>query len=145
MSISFKQLHALILKEVRGVISEDEEEQLTLPGVENSEIRKIVSYYEKWTPEDIEAGDTDDRGDHGEYEIELDEFDRKGEKTVVDLAVEYLESYYVGHASSSHFHPGVWYTASDEHPYTGVREEISYHLKDFTEAEEAEVFERLAL
>jgi len=143
MSEFQNQLKALIVKEVRSILIEDEE-QLTLPGVENSEPRKIVSYYEKWDQEALEAGDTDDRGENDEYEIELDDIDKEDDKTIVDLAVEYLKYNFAHDPSSSHFHPGIWYTATDEHPYTGVVENITYHLKGFTEAEEAEVFETMA-
>lgn len=136
-----KELSKLIKEAVAEVLSE--QQQLPLPGIGDLD-RKIVSYYEKWTPEDVEHGETWDKGEHDEYEIELDDFDREEGLTPVDLAVEYLKDNYVVHASSSHFHPGIWYTAQDDEDFrTGDRTVVTYHLKGFTEEEERDIYDAL--
>lgn len=140
--ITKSQLQSLIMKEVRELLVE--QEQLTLPHVEKSGPRRIVSYFETWTPEDIDHGEASDRGELDDVEIELDEWDREEETTIVDKAVEYLKGVYASEPSSSSFHPGVWYTSYGESDYrTGEVQNESYHLKDFTEEEEKAIFDEM--
>lgn len=133
MKISSKQLKTLILTEVRNVLVEHGDEP-----------HKIVSYYETWSEEDVEIGETNERGDLDVEILELDEYDRDEGLTMVDKAVEYLTNAYAYEASSSHFHPGIWYTAYGDSDYrTGEVQNESYHLKGFSEAEEAAIFEEM--
>jgi hypothetical protein len=106
---------------------------------------RITTAYERWTPEDVEAGDTDDRGwvDEDGVSMEPDEYDLEEGLTPVDLAVKFLQSEYVVSASSYPWSKGTWYESSDEDPYSGEREYKHYFLEDFTPAEEREVYAEL--
>lgn len=104
----------------------------------------VVSYYENWTHEDLEAGDTGDRGENDDVEFELDEFDIEEGLALPDLVVKYLSERGVSEASSSQFHKGVWYDTEPSQDFrTGDWRRESYHLKGFSEADEAEVYRRL--
>ena len=106
--------------------------------------RSSVSYYEIWTPEDVEIGETDDRGDLDDVTLELDEDDREEGLGWADQAVEYLLDEGTHEASSSSFHPGIWYTYYGEADFrTGERENRSFHLKGFTEEEQRDVYNQL--
>lgn len=106
--------------------------------------RRIVSYYEVWTPEDVELGDASERGELDDVQLELDEYDKDDGLDWVDVAVAYLADEGVGAASSSQFHPGIWYSTYGDADYgTGDREDRSYHLKGFPEDEEREIYKAL--
>ena len=64
---------------------------------------------------------------------------------VVKATIEGLQDNGVSEPSSSHFHPGVWYTAYEYNQdySTGAVENRSFHLKGYTEDEERRVFEGL--
>lgn len=107
--------------------------------------RRIVSYYEIWTPEDAEIGETDDRGELDDVTLELDEYDRDEGIGWADKAIDYLLDEGVNEPSSSRFHPDIWYTAYGEADYrTGATENRSYHLKGFTEQEQRAVYNGLS-
>jgi hypothetical protein len=144
-------------KQLAGILKEQVE-------LEN-EPKVIVSYYETWSPEDMdpapydmvldddELSDDDDvfdeyylEGEKGEldvHKIELDEHDREKGLTEVDLAVDYLKDKGALEASSYRFYPGVSYTAYGDTDRTGARTNESYHLKGFSDEEEAEIFDRM--
>lgn len=101
---------------------------------------RVVVTYEVVTPESAEFGDVDDRGfvDEDGYEIDPDEDETLGEATAKYLRHDVVE------ASSSHFHPGIWYIGEASPNYrTGAERTYSYHLKDFTEAEQRDVYNEL--
>lgn len=101
----------------------------------------VVSYYENWTPEDLEAGDTDDRGEHDDVTFMLDEYDIEEGLTLPDLVVKYLSGEGVSEASSSSFHKGVWYDTEPSQDFrTGETERRSYHLKSFSPEDEAAIY-----
>jgi len=132
--------------QLKGLIRETIKEQLGEDLYEDTEAdeRRIVSYYELWSPEDIEHGETFDKGELHDESMEPDEIDREDELTAVDLAEKYLTQADAVEPSSSHFHPGIWYTTYGEEDFrTGERQNESYHLKGFSKREEAEVFERM--
>ncbi len=105
----------------------------------------------------ITRGDSDDSDDYEEehgwideegVEFEPDESDIEDGMTesesIVTQAEKFLEDEGAVHASSSHFHPGVWYTTEYEQDFrTGTDEERSFHLKGFSPEEEAEIFKHV--
>lgn len=110
----------------------------------NAGVPHVVSYYENWTPEDLEAGDTGDRGENDDVEFELDEYDIEEGLELADLVVKYLSERGVSEASSSQFHKGVWYDTEPTQDFrTGEWRRESYHLKGFSEEDEAEVYRQL--
>lgn len=89
---------------------------------------------------DEEHGFEDEEG----QDVEVDEFDREEGLDVADVAANWLRSEGVGEASSSHFHPGIWYSGYPEQDYhTGWETTRSFHLEGFTPEEEQEIFYRL--
>lgn len=106
--------------------------------------RRIVSYYEVWTPEDVEFGEASERGDLNDVQLELDKYDREEGLDWVDIAVAYLADEGVQEASSSRFHPGIWYSVYGDADFkTGDRENRTYHLKGFPPDEEREIYKAL--
>ena len=125
----------------------------TCPGGHSSDYRlcpegaRITTTYTTVTPgeedddePDIENGWEDALG----HSCEPDEFDKEEGLTRVDLAVEFLRGEYATEQSSSHFHPGIWYHDYPDQDFrTGESKEKSFHLEDFTPAEEEEIFRRM--
>jgi hypothetical protein len=106
----------------------------------------------------IIRGDSEDSDDYEEehgwidedgVEFEPDEADLEDgmseSESIVAQAIKFLENEGAAHASSSHFHPGVWYTTEYETTDygTGEEEERSFHLKGFQPEEEAEIFKAI--
>lgn len=124
-------------QKLAGILKEQAEPQ-------DDRHRVIVSYYETWSPEDVEIGDTDDKGELDAWEVEVDEYDREEGLDHTDIAADYLIDKGVSEPSSSHFHPGIWYTMYGDSDFrTGDRTNESYHLKGFSEDEEKEVYEKV--
>jgi hypothetical protein len=101
-----------------------------------------------------DSGDSDDyEEEHGwideeGVEFEPDENDIEDGMTesesIVAQAIKFLEDEGAAHASSSHFHPGVWYTTESEQDFrTGENEERSFHLDGFSNEEQAEIFKAI--
>lgn len=105
---------------------------------------RITTTYEIWDDAATEAGDTDNRGwfDEKGESMKPDQYDIEDGKTSVELAIDFLKDKGALEASSSHFHPGVWYTNYDHHTNykTGEVEQRSYHLKGFSPEEENAIF-----
>lgn len=78
---------------------------------------RIRTTFEIWTPEDVDAGDTDDKG----WE------DEEGTDYTFQEAFELVRWC---EPSSSEFHDGVWYTHHKYHENfrTGSEEHRSYHF-----------------
>jgi hypothetical protein len=108
---------------------------------------RIRVSFSQFTPESAEQGDVSDSGWINEEGVEMtpDEFDQEEGLTAVDLAIKYLQHEGVTEASSSGFHFGVWYsTDCNTIDYaTGTAEERSFHLVDFSEDEEQQVYAKL--
>jgi hypothetical protein len=110
--------------------------------------RLIRITFSRITPADGE--DDEPSEEHGwideeGVDMEPDEVDRDEGLTAVDKAVKFLEREGVMEASSSAFHPGVWYSTeySVTDYGTGEEEQRSYHLKGFTPDEEREIHRAL--
>lgn len=117
-------------KNMRQLWENFERSQFEDEGVESNKV--IRTTYETWTPRDIEIGDTDDRG----------WIDEEGEPVgSVEEAVDFLTNKNARDASSSHFHPGIWYTATEEGDNSITN--YSFHLDGFTPEEEEQVFNSL--
>jgi len=105
---------------------------------------RITKTYSTITPESAEQGDHADNGwlDEEGHECTPDAIDLEDGKTAVTLAVEYLSNEGVIEASSSSFHPGLWYSTEfqTEDYSTGEQISYSYHLKDFSADDERAVF-----
>lgn len=105
--------------------------------------KTITVYYETWDEDSIDAGETDERGEWDQVEIEADETDLEDGKPDSVLAAEYLMDHGPVEASSTQWHPGVWYTSIDaEEDYkTGEKTYYSFHLSGFDEGEAREIFD----
>lgn len=107
---------------------------------------RICITYSRTTPESVEQGDFSESGWENEEGVSMypDEFDKEEGLTAVDLAVKFLRNEGAYDSSSSHFHPGVWYSTewSTIDYRTGEQEERNFHLVGFTEEQEKEVWEK---
>ena len=75
-----------------------------------------------------------------------DAYDIADGKTVVDKAVEFLQTEGVMEASSSQFGPNLWYSTEPQmDPSTGEERSQSYHLVDFTPEEAKAIYDRLGI
>lgn len=75
--------------------------------------------------------------------VALDPWDE--DLTIVDKAVDILRrEVYATEPSCSKWAPHVWYSAEPyEHPYTGIREEVTAHLNGFTADESRAIYASL--
>ena len=133
-------------------IDEPEEEEGVLEEGDNEDVPLIRISFTR-----ITRGDSDDSDDYEEehgwideegVEFEPDENDIEDGMTesesIVEQAEKFLDEEGAVHASSSHFHPGVWYTTESEEDFrTGANEERSFHLKGFSPEEQAEIFKHV--
>lgn len=108
---------------------------------------RIVISYSQTTPESAADGDFSESGwiDEEGVSMKPDDIDYEEGIGTADLAAKYLQREGATQASASFFHPGVWYsTGWNTVDYgTGTEEERNYHLKDFTEEEERQVWNLL--
>lgn len=149
--IWFDPLHpnnSPVRNQMENVDPDDPDDPLTFirnmpPGGQ----RRILITFAQTTPESAEQGDHSDSGwiDQDGVVMEPDEFDYEEGLGPADLAAKYLKREGATEASASFFHPGVWYsTGWNTVDYsTGTEEERNYHLKDFTEEEERQVWNLL--
>jgi len=73
-----------------------------------------------------------------------DKFDVEDGLSKIDVTVGFLMGKFICYASSSHFHKGIYYSDRQEACYeTGQTKKRSYHLKDFTEDEELEIYNKV--
>ena len=112
--------------------------------------RLIRTTFSRITP--AEGADEEPDEEHGwideeGVDMEPDEDDREEGFTAVDKAVKFLKTEGVMEASSTAFHPGVWYSTewSVTDYGTGEEEERSYHLKGFTPDEERDIYRALKM
>jgi hypothetical protein len=86
---------------------------------------------------DEEHGFEDEEGE----EFEIDEFDRDDGIDLATKVAKWLRNKGVIEGSSSHFHPGIWYTSEGDINYrTGAETQRSFHLEGFTPEEEEAIF-----
>lgn len=109
--------------------------------------RRILTTFERITPGE-EYGDEPEResGWHDEEgePIRLDVYDHAEGVTIAQKAAAWLKGHTVAEASSSEFHPGIWYIGGYDTDYTtGVEERRDYHLHGFSHAEERAVFNEM--
>lgn len=108
--------------------------------------RLIKTCYEIRTEESGNCAECAETGyiDEDGVSMELDRWDRDEDMTVIGKVVEFLDGHWISEASSSEFHPGVWYTAKGETDYVnGETEDLSYHLYGFTEDEERRIYDEV--
>ena len=112
--------------EINDPISPEDEAEAARP------MKVIRTTYDRWTPSDIEIGDTDDKGWIDEDGEVIDS---------VEHAINWLNEKGQLHASSSQFHPGIWYSTSDEGEgqYDAVTN-YGFHLDGFDDAEQQAVY-----
>ena len=90
---------------------------------------------------DEEHGFEDEEGE----EIEVDEFDREDGMDVAEKAARWLRDKGYLEPSSSHFHPGIWYSAySEGYDRDGWNVTRSFHLSGFSPEEEEKIFNLLS-
>lgn len=99
--------------------------------------------YERWTPEDLEIGDTDDKGWIDEDGIKLDPDD--SDESIADQAVRIITRHGAVVASAPSWQRGCYYTQEmpDEDWTMGTTLYRSYHLDDFLHDELVAIHERL--
>jgi len=96
---------------------------------------KIKISYSVVTPESAEIGDFAETGWENQEGETLE--------TVHDAAI-FLITEGAKHASSSAFHPGIWYETNPELDYQDMSEKtLAFHLYDFSEDDQAWIFERV--
>jgi len=109
-------------------------------------MRKITTTYAKIDTESSKQGDFSDTGwiDEDGESIELDKWDIEEGLTVIDKALDFLKDQGAISASSSYFHPGIWYSTEFQIEDYSTDEEVEYsfHLEGFTEVEEKEIYEK---
>jgi hypothetical protein len=149
-------------KIVDALLEEEDPNQLSLPlevpATADLDPKELAMSMDMPTPRitttysTVEWGDSGDPDDYTEdhgYEdeegqkIEVDEFDREDGLDIVDMAVKFLQSKGVTAASSSHFHPGIWYSSEEIDMHTGATTTYNFHLEDFTDLEEQSIFRRM--
>lgn len=133
-------------------IDEPEEEEALEENADEDTVPSIRTSFTR-----ITRGDSDDSDDYEEehgwideegVEFEPDEDDLENgmseSESIVAQAIKFLEDEGAVHASSSHFHSGVWYTTESEQDFrTGADEERSFHLDGFSTEEQAEIFKAI--
>lgn len=117
------------------------EDRPTNHNEEGEGVPRVRISYEVITEESAREGDAAERGwENEDGELMID--DGEDREDLVDNTVRFLQDNGAMDASSSHFHPGVWYTTSDPDTdmRTGETTYRSYHLVEFTPEEEREIF-----
>ncbi len=98
-------------------------------------MRKILTTYHTVTPESAEVGDFAETGWIDDEGVEIQS---------PAVAIQFLRTHFAFEPSSSHFHPGIWYSDSGTtDDTTGEDETRSYHLTGFTERAEKMVFDAI--
>ena len=137
-----------LAEKIVGVLLETDEPKdfvydnglLVLPKIKTT--FSTIKWGDTGNPDDYEEehGYEDEQG----QEMEVDEFDREDGKDVADIAARWLWDHGVIEASSTEFHPGIWYTsAEDTNATTGETTTRSFHLEGFTPEEEQKIFKTL--
>jgi hypothetical protein len=126
---------------------DDEINDLKAYAMQHGMPPRITITFSRTTPESAEQGDFSESGWIDEEGVDMapDEFDREEGLTATDKAAKYLYDEGATEASSSQFHPGLWYSSgwSTVNYRTGEEEERNFHLVGFTEEQEREVYDKL--
>jgi DNA-directed RNA polymerase subunit RPC12/RpoP len=109
---------------------------------DESGVRKIKISYSTVTPESAENGDFADTGWEDEEGVPFPESDYESHEEMIDDIVRWLHNR-VTYFSSSMFDPNGWYSSEDEDYTSDESTEYAYHLYNFTEEEEKEIYQRL--
>lgn len=100
---------------------------------------RICTTYDIVTEASAEQGDVEESGWYDEEGVEFPCDDP--DEPCVEEAAKWLSRKGIAEASSSRFHLGVWYCGSPELDYrTGEDTTYYFHLKGFTENEEAQIY-----
>lgn len=147
---------AITYSTVKWVDDEDpdgyeEDHGWATPGGEHDSIAEITDNSKLPSDEDIYKYYSEDMDEQVEYEIGTleewvaegstpEEYESEKAATLISVTASYLKDHAV-EASSSGYHPGIWYVGGDESDmYTGEHVQYSYHLKGYTPEEEEAVF-----
>lgn len=103
--------------------------------------KRIRITFEVVTPESAEHGDAADRGWIDECGVPFDDDD---DETAAEAAARFLLDRGATNASSSRYHPGVWYSDNGDHDYSdGSETTLSYHLVGFSDDEQSSIYRRV--
>jgi hypothetical protein len=141
----FAGIHSRVSQ--RNESLDDEISDLKAYAMQHGMPPRITITFSRTTPESVEQGDFSESGWIDEEGVDMvpDEFDREEGLTATDKAAKYLYDEGATEASSSQFHPGLWYSTdwSTINYQTGEEEERNFHLVGFTEEQEHEVYDKL--
>jgi len=124
-------------------------------GRRNASAPRITTTYAISTPESREQSSYEETGFIDEEGVEMvpdlwEEEDPDIDTSPASMAVAFLDTVGPLEPSATSFHKGVWYT-NNKHGHgtrdyfeKGTEESRSYHLEGFTEAQEREVFKKVA-
>lgn len=108
---------------------------------------RITVSFSRTTPESSAQGDASEHGWIDEEGVDMtpDSFDYDEGISAVDKAIKFLKDQGAVHPSASHFHPDVWYSTEYQtiDYRTGEDEERSFHLKDFSPAEQQQIWDAM--
>ena len=101
--------------------------------------------YEKWTPEDLEAGESSEKGWRDDEGVPMVGFlSPDEEESAVQNAIAYLKREGAIHCSQTPPDPttSIWFSTEPETVdyEQGIEEVRSYHLEGFTPAEVMEIY-----
>lgn len=102
-----------------------------LPGYS---IQRIISFMD-------EEGEVYETDPQEPVKLVLNDFDREIGVDILDQAVAYLLNDGAEETSASFYHPGVWYVSGTRQLNNNSLEQSTWHLKGFSEEEEAKIFE----
>jgi hypothetical protein len=113
---------------------------------EQDETREIKVYYEIFTPESVEEGEAEERGELSPIVLTLEDLDE--DETFVDAAVRKI-SYNAGALEADSYGRGVvprsfYESDGDIDHRTGAETRRSFHPQGFSRSEMAEMGRRLA-
>jgi hypothetical protein len=107
----------------------------------------VTSYDSVVTQESSEEGDIDHEKSDGPEDGDVREFteeDVEEEGGLPKAIADYLKRQGASQASSSDFHPGVWYETGEDQDYkSGDSTTTSFHIKGLTEEQERHVWDEL--
>ena len=142
--IPAEELNASARRSVRRLKAELPEAEASSEGAAPV---TVTSYDSVVTEESSEEGDIDHELSDGPEDGDVttfDESDLDEDGSFSAAVAQYLKRKGVSEASSSDFHPGVWYeTEADEDYKSGNYTTTSYHIKGLSDEQQQEVFNML--
>jgi hypothetical protein len=95
-----------------------------------------------WKDGDDTPDEPEEEKDEGHHPCEPEDGD---DRSAVDIAVDHLKDAGVQHASSSHWHPRMWYSTEPDQDFrSGVYREKTFHPTGFSHDEQKEIAKRMA-